>query len=228
MCRRGHQHARPRRVNVALIMVASITIAAFCLCVILYLQPAQAGQAAGAGGTRAARRAAGARAQAAEVANGRNRPSSPSMSHDIRLHSASAALSASTTIIEGRQPGQGARLRRQNHGLEAPICSTSSSDIAGHLEDRGGKASLILAEFDLGDSLAAAESSSRPWRDKGQTFCAENAPSAMSVIGDDASQPDSAEPAVERRKYTPEGGRIWLRFIGLPGAFNAGASAHRG
>ena len=81
-----------------------------------------------------------------------------------------------------------------------------------------------MAEFDLGDSLAAAEFIIAPMaRDKGQTFCAEiRSVRHERLIGDETHLNQILLNLLSNAvKYTPEGGRIWLRFLGLPAHSNA-------
>ena len=98
------------------------------------------------------------------------------------------------------------------------------NDVLDISKIESGKASLTLAEFDLGDSLAAAESIIAPMaRDKGQTFCAEiRSVRHERLIGDETHLNQILLNLLSNAvKYTPEGGRIWLRFIGVPAHSNA-------
>lgn len=98
------------------------------------------------------------------------------------------------------------------------------NDVLDISKIESGKASLTLAEFDLGDSLAAAESIIAPMaRDKGQAFCAEiRSVRHERLIGDETHLNQILLNLLSNAvKYTPEGGRIWLRFIGLPAHSNA-------
>lgn len=98
------------------------------------------------------------------------------------------------------------------------------NDVLDISKIESGKASLTLAEFDLGDSLAAVESIIAPMaRDKGQTFCAEiRSVRHERLIGDETHLNQILLNLLSNAvKYTPEGGRIWLRFIGLPAHSNA-------
>ena len=163
-------------VNVALIMVASITIAAFCLCVILYgfnrRKQARAQRAREEERALHAEQLAQA-LRAAEVANESKSAFLANMSHDIRTPM--NAVLGFTTIIE----------KEADNPAKVRDCAGKIMASGRHLLDlindvldiskiESGKASLTLAEFDLGDSLAAAESIIAPMaRDKGQTFCAE-------------------------------------------------------
>ena len=125
-------------VNVALIMVAFITIAAFCLCVILYgfnrRKQARAQRAREEERALHAEQLAQA-LRAAEVANESKSAFLANMSHDIRTPM--NAVLGFTTIIEKEadNPREGARLRRQDHGLGAPSARPHQRR-AGHLEDR--------------------------------------------------------------------------------------------
>ena len=160
-------------VNVALIMVASITIAAFCLCVILYgfnrRKQARAQRAREEERALHAEQLAQA-LRAAEVANESKSAFLANMSHDIRTPM--NAVLGFTTIIE----------KEADNPAKVRDCAGKIMASGRHLLDlindvldiskiESGKASLTLAEFDLGDSLAAAESIIAPMaRDKGQTF----------------------------------------------------------
>ena len=213
-------------VNVALIMVASITIAAFCLCVILYgfnrRKQARAQRAREEERALHAEQLAQA-LRAAEVANESKSAFLANMSHDIRTPM--NAVLGFTTIIE----------KEADNPAKVRDCAGKIMASGRHLLDlindvldiskiESGKASLTLAEFDLGDSLAAAESIIAPMaRDKGQTFCAEiRSVRHERLIGDETHLNQILLNLLSNAvKYTPEGGRIWLRFIGLPAHSNA-------
>ena len=147
-------------VNVALVMVASITIAAFCLCVILYgfnrRKQARAQRAREEERALHAEQLAQA-LRAAEVANESKSAFLANMSHDIRTPM--NAVLGFTTIIE----------KEADNPAKVRDCAGKIMASGRHLLDlindvldiskiESGKASLTLAEFDLGDSLAAAES----------------------------------------------------------------------
>ncbi|MEE0635537.1 ATP-binding protein [Adlercreutzia sp.] len=213
-------------VNVALIMVASITIAAFCLCVILYgfnrRKQARARRAREEERALHAEQLAQA-LRAAEVANESKSAFLANMSHDIRTPM--NAVLGFTTIIE----------KEADNPAKVRDCAGKIMASGRHLLDlindvldiskiESGKASLTLAEFDLGDSLAAVESIIAPMaRDKGQTFCAEiRSVRHERLIGDETHLNQILLNLLSNAvKYTPEGGRIWLRFIGLPAHSNA-------
>ena len=213
-------------VNVALIMVASITIAAFCLCVILYgfnrRKQARAQRAREEERALHAEQLAQA-LRAAEVANESKSAFLANMSHDIRTPM--NAVLGFTTIIE----------KEADNPAKVRDCAGKIMASGRHLLDlindvldiskiESGKASLTLAEFDLGDSLAAAESIIAPMaRDKGQAFCAEiRSVRHERLIGDETHLNQILLNLLSNAvKYTPEGGRIWLRFIGLPAHSNA-------
>lgn len=213
-------------VNVALIMVASITIAAFCLCVILYgfnrRKQARARRAREEERALHAEQLAQA-LRAAEVANESKSAFLANMSHDIRTPM--NAVLGFTTIIE----------KEADNPAKVRDCAGKIMASGRHLLDlindvldiskiESGKASLTLAEFDLGDSLAAAESIIAPMaRDKGQTFCAEiRSVRHERLIGDETHLNQILLNLLSNAvKYTPEGGHIWLRFIGLQAHSNA-------
>ena len=161
--------------------------------------------------------------RAAEVANESKSAFLANMSHDIRTPM--NAVLGFTTIIE----------KEADNPAKVRDCAGKIMASGRHLLDlindvldiskiESGKASLTLAEFDLGDSLAAMESIIAPMaRDKGQTFCAEiRSVRHERLIGDETHLNQILLNLLSNAvKYTPEGGRIWLRFIGLPAHSNA-------
>ena len=105
------------------------------------------------------------------------------------------------------------------------------NDVLDISKIESGKASLTLAEFDLGDSLAAVESIIAPMaRDKGQTFCAEiRSVRHERLIGDETHLNQILLNLLSNAvKYTPERSHL-AALHRASGAFQrTGASAHRG
>ena len=212
-------------VNVALIMVASITIAAFCLCVILYgfnrRKQARAQRAREEERALHAEQLAQA-LRAAEVANESKSAFLANMSHDIRTPM--NAVLGFTAIIGMLQiaklhtdDAERTEESLRKIGAASDHLLNLINDVLDISKIESGKASLTLAEFDLGDSLAAAESIIAPMaRDKGRSVRHER------LIGDETHLNQILLNLLSNAvKYTPEGGRIWLRFIGLPAHSNA-------
>ncbi len=208
-------------VNAALVLVAAITIAAFCLCVVLYAfnrrRQAVAQRAQEAERALHAEQLAQA-LQAAQVANESKSAFLANMSHDIRTPM--NAVLGFTAII-AKEADNPAKVR----DCAAKIMASGRhlldliNDVLDISKIESGKATLNLAEFDLGDSLAAAESIIAPMaRDKGQTFRTEiSAVRHERLIGDETHLNQILINLLSNAvKYTPEGGDIWLRFIGLP------------
>ena len=207
-------------VNVALGLVIAISATAFVLCLAIYayhhrrqleIQRARAAE-------RALHNEQLTRAlQAAEAANQSKSAFLANMSHDIRTPM--NAVLGFTTIIS-KEADDPAKVRD---------CASKIMASGRHLLDlindvldiskiESGKATLNLSEFDLGDSLVAIESIIAPMaRDKHQTFHTEiSGVSHERVIGDETHINQILINLLSNAvKYTPEGGDIWLRFIGL-------------
>ena len=199
----------------------------------LRLQPAQAGPgpAGTGGGTRAARRAArpgasgGRGGQRVEVGLPRQHVPRHPHPHERRARLYHHYREG------GRQSGQGARLRRQDHGLGTPS-ARSHQRRAGHLEDRERQGVAYPGRVRSGrlsgrGGVHHRAHGPRQGADllRGDPLCAPRAPHRRR----DAPQPDFAEPAVERREVHP-GGRPHLAALHrASGAFQrAGTFAHRG
>ncbi|MEC4175542.1 ATP-binding protein [Adlercreutzia sp. R7] len=208
-------------VNVAIGLVIGITAAAFVLCVVVYalnrrkqLQIQRAREAERALHNEQLTRAL----KAAEVANESKSAFLANMSHDIRTPM--NAVLGFTTIIE----------KEADNPAKVRDCASKIMASGRHLLDlindvldiskiESGKATLTLEEFDLGDSLAAVESIIAPMAaDKGQIFRAEvEGVRHERLIGDETHLNQILINLLSNAvKYTPEGGSIWLRFIGLP------------
>jgi CheY-like chemotaxis protein/two-component sensor histidine kinase len=92
------------------------------------------------------------------------------------------------------------------------------NDVLDISKIESGKATMTLTEFNLGDSLVAVESIIGPMaRDKHQTFRTEIAGvNHERLIGDETHLNQILINLLSNAvKYTPEGGHICLRFIGL-------------
>lgn len=208
-------------VNAALALVIAITVIAFVLCIAVYawnrrkqLQLMRAREAERALHNEQLTQAL----QAAQVANESKSAFLANMSHDIRTPM--NAVLGFTTIIE-KEADDPAKVRD---------CASKIMASGRHLLDlindvldiskiESGKATLNLVEFDLGDSLAAVESIIAPMAvGKGQTFRTEIAGVRHEhLIGDETHLNQILINLLSNAvKYTPEGGSIWLRFIGLP------------
>ena len=93
------------------------------------------------------------------------------------------------------------------------------NDVLDISKIESGKATMNLAEFDLGDSLEAVVSMIGPLaNDKGQTLHTEITGVNHDRLIGDATHLDQilVNLLSNAVKYTPEGGTIHLRFIGLP------------
>ncbi len=207
-------------VNVALGLVIAISAAAFVLCLAIYayhhrrqLETQRARAAERALHNEQLTRAL----QAAQAANESKSAFLANMSHDIRTPM--NAVLGFTTIIS-KEADDPAKVRD---------CASKIMASGRHLLDlindvldiskiESGKATLNLTEFDLGDSLVAIESIIAPMaRDKRQAFHTEivNVDHER-VIGDETHINQILINLLSNAvKYTPEGGDIWLRFIGL-------------
>ena len=207
-------------VNVAIGLVIAITAVAFILCVIIYaynrhrqLQILRAREVERALHNEQLTRAL----QAAQVANESKSAFLANMSHDIRTPM--NAVLGFTTIIS-KEADDPAKVRD---------CASKIMASGRHLLDlindvldiskiESGKATMTLAEFNLGDSLLAIDSIIAPMaRDKHQSFHTEIAGvNHERVIGDETHLNQILINLLSNAvKYTPEGGSIWLRFIGL-------------
>ncbi|WP_302962804.1 hybrid sensor histidine kinase/response regulator [uncultured Adlercreutzia sp.] len=208
-------------VNAAIALVAAITVVAFGLCIAIYAynrrKQAQIQRAREA--ERALHNEQLAQAlQAAQVANESKSAFLANMSHDIRTPM--NAVLGFTTIIE-KEADDPAKVRD---------CASKIMASGRHLLDlindvldiskiESGKATLNLAEFDLGDSLSAVESIIAPMAaGKHQTLHTEIAAVRHErVIGDETHLNQILINLLSNAvKYTPEGGDVYLRYIGLP------------
>lgn len=207
-------------VNVAIGLVIAISAAAFVLCLVIYgynhrkqlqIQRARAAE-------RALHNEQLTQAlQAAQVANESKSAFLANMSHDIRTPM--NAVLGFTTIIS-KEADDPAKVRD---------CASKIMASGRHLLDlindvldiskiESGKATMTLAEFNLGDSLMAIESIIGPMaRDKRQSFHTEiSQVNHEGLIGDETHLNQILINLLSNAvKYTPEGGDIWLRFIGL-------------
>ena len=207
-------------VNTAIALVIGIAAAAFVLCVVIYaynrrrqLQLQKAREAERALHNEQLTRAL----QAAQVANESKSAFLANMSHDIRTPM--NAVLGFTTII-AKEADDPAKVRD---------CASKIMASGRHLLDlindvldiskiESGKATMNLTEFNLGDSLVAVESIIGPMaRDKHQVFRTEIAGvNHERVIGDETHLNQILINLLSNAvKYTPEGGHICLRFIGL-------------
>ena len=132
------------------------------------------------------------------------------MSHDIRTPM--NAVLGFTSIL-AREADNPAKVRDCANKIMASGRHLLDliNDVLDISKIESGKASLTLAEFDLGDSLAAAESIIAPMaRDKGQTFCAEiRSVRHERLIGDETHLNQILLNLLSNAvKYTPDGGHI--------------------
>ncbi len=210
-----------RAVNVALILVTSVTALAFCLCVVIFAlnrrKQALAQKARDAERVQHAEQLAQA-LQAAQLANESKSAFLANMSHDIRTPM-NAVLGFANII--GRESDNPVKVR--DYAGKITASGRHLLDLINDVLDiskiESGKATLNLEEFDLGDSLSAVESIIAPMAaDKGQTFFTEiSSISHERVIGDETHLNQILLNLLSNAvKYTPDGGKIWLRFIGLP------------
>ncbi len=207
-------------VNAAIGLVIAIAASAFMLCVIIYafnrhreVQVQRAREAERALHNEQLTRAL----QAAQVANESKSAFLANMSHDIRTPM--NAVLGFTTIIS-KEADDPAKVRD---------CASKIMASGRHLLDlindvldiskiESGKATMTLAEFNLGDSLLAIDSIVAPMaREKHQSFHTEiTGVNHERVIGDETHLNQILINLLSNAvKYTPEGGSIWLRFIGL-------------
>ena len=172
-------------VNVALIMVASITIAAFCLCVILYgfnrRKQARARRAREEERALHAEQLAQA-LRAAEVANESKSAFLANMSHDIRTPYERRAWLHHHHREGGRQPREGARLRRARSWPRGAICSTSSTTCWTSRRSRAAKRRSPWRSSIWATLWRRWNPSSRPWPGtRGRRSARRSAPSATSA-----------------------------------------------
>ena len=160
--------------------------------------------------------------QAAEVANESKSAFLANMCHDIRTPM--NAVLGFTTIIakEADDPAKVRDCAEQDHGLGTPS-ARSHQRRARHLEDRERQGDAYPDRVRSGRlSRRGRSPSSRPMaRDKGQAFYTEIR-SMCATSASSATRPISTRSCINLLsnavKYTPEGGDIWLRFIGLSGS----------
>lgn len=208
-------------VNMALMLVAGITALAFCLCVVLFAinrrKQLLAQRARDLERAEHARQLSQA-LQAAQLANESKSVFLANMSHDIRTPM-NAVLGFANII--SREPDNTAKVR----DYAGKITSSGKhlldliNDVLDISKIESGKATLTFEEFDLGNLLSAVESIISPMAaDKHQTFYTEiSSIHHEHVIGDETHLNQILINLLSNAiKYTPEGGTIWLRFIGLP------------
>lgn len=208
-------------VNTALLLVVSVTALAFCLCVALFAYNQRKQSLAQK--AREAERAEHAEQlskalQAAQLANESKSVFLANMSHDIRTPM-NAVLGFATLIShEADDPAKvrdyAGKINSSGRHLLDLI-----NDVLDISKIESGKATLTLEELDLGDLLSSAESIIAPMAaNKRQTFCTEIVSIHHEhVIGDRTHLNQILINLLSNAvKYTPEGGKIWLRFIGLP------------
>lgn len=208
-------------VNIALLLVVGVTVLAFCLCVALFAYNQHKQSLAQK--AREAERAEHAEQlskalQAAQLANESKSVFLANMSHDIRTPM-NAVLGFATLI--SHEADDPAKVRDYAHKINSSGRHLLDliNDVLDISKIESGKATLKLEELDLGDLLAAAESIIAPMAaNKGQMFCTEiTAIHHEHVIGDRTHLNQILINLLSNAvKYTPEGGKIWLRFIGLP------------
>ena len=208
-------------VNAAIALVIGIAAAAFILCVAIYaynrrkqLQIQRAREAERAQHNEQLAQAL----RAAEVANESKSAFLSNMSHDIRTPM-NAVLGFTTLLAkDADDPAKvrdcaGKIMASGRHLLDL------INDVLDISKIESGKATMTLEEFDLGDSLVAVESIIAPMaRQKHQVFRTEiRGVNHEHVIGDETHLNQILINLLSNAvKYTPEGGHIWLRFIGLP------------
>lgn len=217
----GSIQKEAQAVNVALVLVVCVTALAFCLCVALfaYNQRKQTLEQRAREAERAQHAEQLSKAlQAAQMANESKSIFLANMSHDIRTPM-NAVLGFATLI--SREADDPAKVRDYASKINASGRHLLDliNDVLDISKIESGKATLTLEELDLGDLLSAAESIIAPMAaNKGQTFCTEiTAIRHERVIGDKTHLNQILLNLLSNAvKYTPEGGKIWLRFIGLP------------
>ena len=208
-------------VNMALMLVVSVTALAFCLCVALaafnrhkqkLVQQAREQE-------RAQHAAQLSQAlQAAQLANESKSAFLANMSHDIRTPM-NAVLGFATII--GHDADNAAKVR--DYAGKITVSGKHLLDLINDVLDiskiESGKATLTLEEFDLGDLLSSVESMVGPMAaNKKQVFHTEiSSIHHEHLLGDETHLSQILINLLSNAiKYTPEGGSIWLRFIGLP------------
>ncbi len=208
-------------VNTALFLVASVTALAFCLCVVIFAlnrrKQTQELRAREIERAQHAEQLAHA-LHAAQLANESKSAFLANMSHDIRTPM-NAVLGFATII--GREADNPTKVRDYVGKITASGRHLLDliNDVLDISKIESGMATLNLQEFDLGDSLSAVESIVLPMAaDKDQVFSTEITSIAHErVIGDETHLNQILINLLSNAvKYTPEGGKIWLRFIGLP------------
>lgn len=208
-------------VNTALFLVASVTALAFCLCVAIFAlnrrKQAQEMRAREIERAQHAEQLSHA-LHAAQLANESKSAFLANMSHDIRTPM-NAVLGFATII--GREADNPVKVR--DYAGKITASGRHLLDLINDVLDiskiESGMATLNLQEFDLGDSLSAVESIVLPMAaDKSQVFSTEITSIVHErVIGDETHLNQILINLLSNAvKYTPEGGKIWLRFIGLP------------
>lgn len=208
-------------VNTALFLVASVTALAFCLCVAIFAlnrrKQAQEMRAREIERAQHAEQLSHA-LHAAQLANESKSAFLANMSHDIRTPM-NAVLGFATII--GREADNPVKVR--DYAGKITASGRHLLDLINDVLDiskiESGMATLNLQEFDLGDSLSAVESIVLPMAaDKSQVFSTEITSIVHErVISDETHLNQILINLLSNAvKYTPEGGKIWLRFIGLP------------
>lgn len=207
-------------VNVAIVLVAIITLVAFFLCVAIYAynrhKQRQIDLAREA--ERALHNEQLAKAlKAAEVANESKSAFLANMSHDIRTPM--NAVLGFTSIL-AREADNPAKVRDCANKIMASGRHLLDliNDVLDISKIESGKATLNLEEFNLGDSLVAIESIIAPMaHEKDQNFITEiTNVNHERLIGDETHLNQILINLLSNAvKYTQEGGTVCLRFIGL-------------
>lgn len=208
-------------VNAALMLVVSVVVLAFCSCVALfaYNHRKRTREQKALEVERAQHAEQLSKAlQAAQLANESKSAFLANMSHDIRTPM-NAVLGFATLIAH--EPDDPVQVRDYASKINASGRHLLDliNDVLDISKIESGKATLSLEELDLGDLLSATESIIAPMAaNKGQIFCTEIAAIRHErVIGDKTHLNQILINLLSNAvKYTPEGGKIWLRFIGLP------------
>ena len=207
-------------VNTAIGLVIVIAATAFVLCVVVYalVRRRQLHNQRVREAERALHHEQLTQAlRAAQVANESKSAFLANMSHDIRTPM--NAVLGFTAIIskEADDPAKvrdcaGKIMASGRHLLDL------INDVLDISKIESGKATMNLTEFDLGDSLVAVDSIIAPMaHGKHQSFHTEIVGvNHERVIGDETHINQILINLLSNAvKYTPEGGSIWLRFIGL-------------
>ena len=160
---------------------------------------------------------------AAETANRAKSTFLSNMSHDIRTPM--NAVLGFTTIIE-KEADNPAKVRDCAGKIMASGRHLLDliNDVLDMSKIEAGKTTLAASAFALSGTVESVEAMMRQQTDaKNQVFTVEvDKVEHDRLVGDEGRLRQSLMNLLSNAlKYTPEGGRIWLRFIGLPAHSNA-------